>query len=73
MHIDVLDEHHLTAAECAPTLSNPIPGDIPIYEKMQMRDAALVKFQNSDVFDGLPAHPSQIEPKFVEDTSEIPN
>ena len=73
MDINVLDEYHLTATECAPTLSNPLPGDIAIYEKMQMSDAALVKFQNSDVFDWSPVLPSQIEPKLVEDTSQIPN
>ena len=71
MYIHGLDEHHVPAAQRTPALTNPILGDVAVYQDMQVGNAALVKFQNGDVFDGSAILSAQIKSELVEYTAQI--
>ncbi len=73
MNVDVLYEHDLTTAQSAPACPYPVPRYEAIYEKMQVSDAALVKFKNCDVLDRNAVLPAQIQPELIENTTQIAN
>jgi len=73
MHVDVFDKDDAAAAQSAPALLDPFLGNEAVYENVQMSNAALVKFQDSDVLNGAAKFPAQVEPKLVKDRTQVPN
>jgi len=73
VNVNVLDENYLASTERGPALLDPFPRNVSIYEKMKMSDATLMKFKNGDVFDRSAVFASQVQPKLVEHTTQVPN
>lgn len=71
MNIDVFDKYYVPTPQSAPAFLDPFPGNVSVDQQMQMRDATLVKFKNSDVFDGRTKPPAKIQPKLVEHLPQI--
>jgi hypothetical protein len=73
VNVHVLDKDNITTTERAPALSDPIPRDEAIHEKMKMGNTALVKLENCDVFDWSFVLATEIKPEFVEHPPQIGN